>query len=61
MENVVSFSFTLPDLELAEIGGFKVGALTTPSLNNLLYRVQYYEAYSNFESLYVRTFKFNGE
>ena len=39
MENTISFSFTLLGLELAEIAGVKAGALITPSLSNLLYRV----------------------
>ena len=40
MENGITFSGTLLGLELAEIGGVKVGALIMPSLSNLLHRVQ---------------------
>ena len=41
MENGITFSGTLLGLELAEIGGVKVGALIMPSLSNLLHRVQW--------------------
>ena len=59
MENDIEFSFTLLDLELAEIRDVKVGGLITPCLSNLLYRVQYYETYKMFNnSTYYRTFLF---
>ena len=41
MKNAIAFLRTLLGLELAEIRGFKVGALITSSLSNLLYRVSW--------------------
>ena len=58
MENAIAFSYTLIGLELVEIKGVKDGSFLTPSLKNLLHRVQYYEANSHF---YGHTFKFHGE